>query len=173
MENDFKQQEENDSKRDFRRYERKDRFWTGFVLILIGGALFLNRLGLNLPTWIFTWPMILVVVGIVSGIKHRFSNISWLIITGVGIFFLMDDWMVDLNLREFFWPVMIIVMGLVFILRPKRTWYFDRERWRQEKDKWKYENRGWKGYQYHTGSPIETASSEDYLSSFSLFGGVK
>lgn len=158
MENDFNEQR----KDRFRfREEKHDRFWTGLVLIVIGAVLLLDKLGAGFPQWLFTWPMILVLIGIVTGLKHRFRNPSWLVITGIGAFFLLDEVMVDMSLKAYFWPVMIIALGLLFILRPKK-------KWSREKEKW-----GRYGDNLNFGHSNETNSKEDMIDSVSVFGGVK
>lgn len=145
--------------------EKHDRFWTGLVLIIVGAVLLIDKMGFPMPAWLFKWPMILVVVGIVTGLKHRFKDLSWLIITGVGVFFLMDDMMDDLNMRAYFWPVIIIAVGLIFILRP-------RKRWSAEKDPFRFKS-SFVREMPASGFTRETNSSEDYINSTSIFGGVK
>jgi predicted membrane protein len=143
--------------------ERHDRFWTGLVLILVGAGLLVQKMGADLPDWLFTWPMILIVIGIITGLKHRFANASWLIMIGIGVFFLWDEMMIDTNLKPYFWPIIIIGVGLIFMLRPKKKWYSDRmkERWGRLDD------------DLHVGTGYETQSSEDVINSTSVFGGVK
>lgn len=141
--------------------ERSDRFWTGLVLIIIGGVLLLQKMGAGLPAWLFSWPMILVLVGVVTGLKHRFRNLSWLVITGIGVFFLWNEVMIDMNLKPYFWPIMIIGLGLLFIFRPKRKWYREREKWTHFDGN------------FTVGDSRETYSKEDMIDSISVFGGVK
>ena len=76
---------------------RNDRFWTGLVLIIIGAVLLIEKMGADLPYWLFTWPMILIVIGVVSGLKHGFKNASWLIMICIGGFFLADEIITDIN----------------------------------------------------------------------------
>ncbi|MES2006107.1 MAG: DUF5668 domain-containing protein [Bacteroidota bacterium] len=145
-----------------RRDDRNDRLWTGLVLIIIGGGLLLQKMGIDLPYWLFSWPMILVVIGLVTGLKSRFRNFSWLIITGIGVFFLWDEILIDTNLKPYFWPIMIIGIGLLFILRPRKKWY------RERREKW-----GVFDEPINFGTGQESHSSEDVIDSTSIFGGVK
>lgn len=138
-----------------------DRFWTGLILILIGGALLAQKMGFYFPHWFFSWQMLLIIIGIITGIKHRFQNASWLIFIAVGVFFLADEVIDDWNMKPYFWPVMIIGLGLLFILRPKKNFRLNR----REK---------WDGLGYvRTDPPEQAASSEDMIDSVSVFGGVK
>ncbi len=139
-----------------------DKFWTGLVLVIVGAVLFADKLGMDFPRWLFKWPMILILVGIVSGFKHRFRNISWIIMIAIGGFFLADELIVSWDFRHYFWPILIMGVGVLFILRPKRKWFAEgrTERWQ------KYSNT--------TFNPnYENTSAEDIINSTSIFGGVK
>jgi len=64
----------------------------GFVLLLIGFSLLLHKLDfIYFPHWVFSWKMLLIVIGVIVGVKSRFSNPGWLIMILVGTFFLLDD----------------------------------------------------------------------------------
>jgi hypothetical protein len=110
-----------DRNRAYRVREKHEGLWTGLVLVVIGGALLAQKMGVDLPGWLFTWPMILVLIGLITGFKHGFRNPSWLIFMGIGAFFLADDIVEDINFKHYFWPVMIIGVGLLFMFRPKKN----------------------------------------------------
>lgn len=95
------------------------RIWVGIFLLLVGGLLLAKQSGVPFPSWFFTWPMILIAFGLLSGIRHRFRNFGWAIPVLVGLFFLVDDILPELNLRPYIWPMAIILVGLVFLFRPK------------------------------------------------------
>jgi hypothetical protein len=53
---------------------------TGGLFLVIAGALFLARaMGMNLPVWLFTWPVLLMAIGLYLGIVSRFRSLFWLI----------------------------------------------------------------------------------------------
>ncbi len=152
---------ENESRRPKLINEKHDRFWTGFALLLVGAALLLQKMGAGLPDWLFTWPMILIIAGVVTGLKHRFTNASWLIMIAIGVFFLWDEMMIDLDLKRYFWPVIIIGVGLIFMFRPRKKWYREREKWDIPDENLSF------------GTGFSSQSSEDVINSTSIFGGVK
>jgi predicted membrane protein len=93
----------------------------GVILVAVGIGLLLRNLGYYFPQWLFSWPMILILVGIYSGIKHNFRNGTWAILIGIGGFFLADVINPGLRLQPAFWPLIIIGLGVIFMFRPKNN----------------------------------------------------
>lgn len=163
---------ENDNKVRFRA-EKHDRFWTGLVLLIVGGFLLLDKMGADLPHWLFSWPMLLILFGVVTGLKHRFENLSWLIMVAVGGVFLADEMDRSMHLQEYLWPAVIMAFGLLFVLRPKK-------KWRRERP-WEMNDMGrdLTGFGSTTGPGFEktafqpAATAEDRIESISIFGAVK
>lgn len=140
----------------------------GLILVAIGAALLLRNMGFSLPGWLFTWPMILILLGIYSGFKHSFTNNSWMILIAIGGFFLINKSIPSLRLEPLFWPMLIIGIGLLFILRPGKKNWLDYKRGD--------DNNQWKpgGTTSLTTVGDEVAvDSNDYLRINSVFSGVK
>ena len=148
------------------RHQRYGHVWTGLIILLIGVAALLKAIAFPLPYWVFTWPMLLLIIGFFSGIKCGFRGYSWLIMILIGGAFLAGNIIPDLETRKFIWPAVLIIVGLAFILRPHR--------------------RGWSGdsgsEKKNSQQPdVEEAtvinetqnSKEDFLDSTSIFGGIK
>lgn len=70
------------------------------------------------PHWLLTWPMILVAVGLFSGIRSGFRGASWLVVLIIGFLFLLhqQSWF-NFGLRPYFWPLALIIVGLVIYLK--------------------------------------------------------
>lgn len=96
--------------------KRREHIGGGLVLLIIGGILLARQVGADLPEWLFTWPMILIVVGLFVGIKTRFRDFGWLLLIGVGAFFLLDKMHLDVSVRQFMWPVFFIGAGLLILM---------------------------------------------------------
>lgn len=139
----------------------------GLLLVAVGAALLLRNIGFVIPGWLFSWPMILILVGIYSGFKHHFRNNSWLVLIGVGGFFLVNEFIPNLGLEPLFWPLVIIGAGVIFILRPGKNNWLDFKK-DMEYNKWK--NVPGSGFQA-AGEDIP-ADSSDYLMVRSVFSGV-
>ncbi|MGZ5134345.1 MAG: LiaF transmembrane domain-containing protein [Flavitalea sp.] len=94
--------------------KRRENITGGLILLGIGGVLLARQVGADLPSWLFTWPMILIIVGLFVGAKTQFRDFGWLILIGIGVFFLLDK-MQDIPIREFILPIGIITVGLIIL----------------------------------------------------------
>lgn len=109
------------------RWERRGRFrnekgrvWGGLVMLIVGAVLLLKVSGaLLFPAWFFTWPVLLIGIGLFSGIKHRFRRMGWLIPVVIGGVFLAGDLSPNIHLEPYLWPVLLMAAGLFIIFRPK------------------------------------------------------
>jgi predicted membrane protein len=148
------------------------RVWAGLLILVIGVLLLLRTSDiLFLPSWIFTWPMILIGFGVLSGIRHGFRGGAWIIMIFIGSLFLLDEMDSTLNLQRYIAPVAIIAVGLLFILRPKRN-RFCRNRI--------YERNDWQQKTVVTPSPgfgndADNTSNDrrDFIDVTAVFGSVK
>jgi predicted membrane protein len=141
---------ETDNK-DMKQYNRFDnrtgRVWGGVVLVIIGSLILAHKSGLDVPSWIFSWEMIVIGIGLYVGARQSFRPGGWMIAILVGCIFMADDLLYDINLKPFIWPSIIIAIGLFMIFRPRN--YFGR----------------------HRGSALN--STEDLIEDVAIFGGSK
>ncbi|OFY77386.1 MAG: hypothetical protein A2V46_03480 [Bacteroidetes bacterium RBG_19FT_COMBO_42_7] len=102
-----------------------NRVVIGAVLVLAGLALVIRNTGF-FPDFIdhviFSWPMLLVAVGLVMTLGAT-EKTAGIIIMAVGGFF-----MIPLIFREtfhmynMFWPSIFIIIGIIFIVTKRRGW---------------------------------------------------
>jgi predicted membrane protein len=149
------------------------RLWVGAILVIIGAAALAKSVFLDLPYWLFTWPMILIIIGLFDGVKHNFRSNTWWILWIIGGYFLMDDIFPDVIDRRYFWPVAIIIVGIIIMLRPKRQW----DNWCDPKSKPPGQggNPGTDASANNfsnTGEPADV-TNEEVLDAVAIFGGVK
>lgn len=103
------------------RYDRhpdnsSNGLWAGVVVLIIGLVFLLRKMDLHLPHWVFSWPMLLIVIGFVMGAKNKFQGAGWFILTFIGTVFLINDILpFQWQLQRFFWPIILIVIGLFMI----------------------------------------------------------
>jgi predicted membrane protein len=101
---------------------RSGRVLTGAVILVWGVLLLLQRTGFPIPEWLFTLPMLLIVIGLVIGIRRGFRGAAPFVLIGIGGFLLArhQGW-IHFSIGHYFWPVLFIIAGLAIILRPRRN----------------------------------------------------
>jgi len=87
----------------------------GLIIILMGILLLIDRLvpALSLG-WLFSWPMILIVIGLVIGAQSKFDNNASYILIMLGGFFLLTNEF-HLNIGHLLWPILLIALGFWLI----------------------------------------------------------
>jgi len=147
------------------RYQSgNSRRWTGIMLLIVGGLLLGEHAGFPVPHWIFSWEMILIVVGCISGIQHRFHGIGWLILIFIGSYFLVADNYPGIDLHQYTWPIILIGIGLIFVLKPHRKKWNYAIGQKDDPNNIKYWKEAYKDkYTY----------GEDYIDIVCIFGGQK
>ena len=175
--NNIKNDIQDHTKRDMERPNRgPGRLWAGLFLLLIGGVLLLDQMGFPLPDWLFTWHALLIAIGLFIGLRHGFRGGSWLILILIGAFFLFQDNFPNLPIHRFLWPAALIAVGLLIIVSPRRSKFkgdwrhdWDRHRWDRHRWNWRYSG---KCDTSIGSSSREGYSSEDFIDSTAIFGGV-
>jgi len=162
---------------------RSSGLWTGILLILIGTDYFLvNSRPPILPEWMWSWEVLLIAMGLFIGVRHNFRSPAWFILMVIGgVFLLKSDefanYFPGLNVNHI-WPVALIILGLFFILRPRRHRYWQDQVKDQVKAKIddamsaQGEPSDVKG-QPAQGQAAPSNLSEDFVDSTSIFGGIK
>ena len=154
-------------------YRSNNRFWLGALFLVGGGLLLASKLGAPIPHWVFSWQVFLIAMGFYSGIKHRFQSGGWLILIGVGTYFLLDENLADYQLHQYLLPVMIMLVGVIFILCPKKRFFRNKNRWRYNwDDKAKHAFDGALNGD-NTSSTGNATATEEVLYINSVFSGVK
>ncbi len=138
----------------------------GLIIIAVGAVLLLRNTGVYFPRWLFSWPMILILVGIYSGFKHNFRNPSWMILIGIGSFFLVQKFIPGLSREPLFWPLVIIAGGVLFMLRPRKNPFV----WTNDKQQ---DSLGGSNTTYLGTQSGEVPDASDTLNVRSVFSGVK
>jgi predicted membrane protein len=93
----------------------------GFIILGIGVILLLKKIGIFIPGWILTWPMILIVIGVFSVIKHEFKSFFGFLMLFLGTYFLMrNEFGFDFGIGQYVWPLGLIALGAYLILHKRR-----------------------------------------------------
>lgn len=94
----------------------------GAIIILFGVFLLLNNLDLGFlfPSWLFSFPMILIIIGLVIGINSKFEKkSSWILLT-IGGIFLIRKIFDGFNPFQVLFPAIAIAIGIYIINRNRR-----------------------------------------------------
>lgn len=147
--------------KNWERQRQRGKIFGGILVMTAGILLLARQSGVLIPQWVFSWEMFLVVLGLFIGVKHGFRRPGWLILTVMGLLFMMDDIIPDFIIKPYLWPVALIVVGIFIIFKPRRSWHH--RKWK----KWDRMNhdRCYEGY--------EETSTEDKLELVTIFGAVK
>jgi predicted membrane protein len=91
--------------------------WVGIIFLIVGVLLLARFMGVILPDWIFRWELILIAIGLFIGLKEGFRNPTWIILVGIGSFFLLDEVFPDIEFRRLILPAVFIGVGLLIVFR--------------------------------------------------------
>jgi predicted membrane protein len=104
---------------------QSNRAIVGVILVLVGLFLVMRNTGI-FPDFIdhivFSWPMLLVTIGLVITIGSSGGKTSGVIVMAVGAFFLIPHIFRETFNVDMFWPSIFIIIGIVFIFSKRRGW---------------------------------------------------
>ncbi len=102
---------------------KNSSFIIGIFLVLLGVLWLLDEMSFYIPSWIMSWQMFLIALGVVFGIQSSFRNpTSYILILIGGVFLLANYFDIPINFWQFFWPALLILIGISIMIRPKRKW---------------------------------------------------
>lgn len=152
---------------------RDNNILVGIIVMIIGFGLLLRKMDFILfPHWLFSWEVLLIVIGVLIGVRKQFQGAGWLILILLGGFFLVDDLPGMYWIRSYSLPLGIIVVGAFLIFRSAIT------RSLSSKDENRYRHQASDGKETDsTKASTETSSksgnSDDYLDVTTIFGSIK
>ena len=101
----------------------------GITLIVVGTLLLLYKLHiLLLPWYIFTWPSLLVLIGLLLIITQEKWEGGVILMTVGGAFLLPKIF--DITVRQLwaYWPVLLIILGITLVARHFEEKFKDRQK---------------------------------------------
>lgn len=154
------------------------RHLVGILLVLIGFVLIADNIRFLpnfIPWWIWTWQFLLITIGVFSLLTSANSG-PGIVLIGIGSVFLLSDilpdiwpgffdWFIDDT--NFFWYLILIVVGLSLLLRKRggaeKSW-----------DRWQYRRSGIHKNSMDAPTADENFSEStenDYIDEVAIFGG--
>jgi predicted membrane protein len=164
MEN--KDEQKNDLTKQIRSEHKRGKVIGGLLVVSVGVLFLLKELGVDIPFWLFSWKMLLIILGLFTLLKNRFKSAWGLTLMIIGGVFMAADFYPEVNITSLFFPVLIIIAGLFIIFKPGHHHHHHGHwnEWRQ----YQY-NKEWQGgHPYYT----ETENSNEDFVSVSLYMGA-
>lgn len=111
---------------------RDGKIILGLIIVAIGSLSLLHALNI-IPsiqdTIHWGWPLILIAIGLLLGIKNNFRNNAWWILIGLGVVNMIPVFYIgDVSSRRLVWPSGLILLGLVIAFRQKKNQAWDQKR---------------------------------------------
>ncbi|HET7116960.1 MAG TPA: LiaF domain-containing protein [Hanamia sp.] len=152
---------------------RRPRIWSGLFLLVVGLLLLGYKMGAPIPGWIFTWPVLLIAIGLFVGARSRFHNPGSFIMILIGSIFLIDQQIPGIEFHNYIAPIILIGLGLLFILRPRSHSCRRNRRWNRMNPPFspEFENQEQEGFKKKDNSPL--TDNGEYIDVVAVFGGVK
>jgi predicted membrane protein len=152
--------------------QKSSKALVGLVLLGLGFILLLRTLDIFfIPSWIFSWPVFLILIGVFIGSRQGYDRPSAFMPLAIGALFLSNKIIPDMELSRFFWPFLIIGLG---------TWLvFGRKNKHRAEDFTSWDKRvvpeinDTNFIGETTERPGFEPLTEDRIESVSVFGGVK
>ena len=98
----------------------------GVILVIAGLFLVIRNAGFfpdAIDNIIFSWPMLLVTIGLVITIGSSGAKTSGIVVMAVGAFFLIPRIFSEtFHVYNLFWPSIFIIIGVIFIFSKRRGW---------------------------------------------------
>lgn len=138
----------------------------GLIVITYGVLFLLRAMNVYVASWLFQWEVILIAVGIVSLVKHKFRKVFGYALILIASLFLLNDWYPDMINMKVVWPLIFIILGLCIITKSLRK---PKHRFKEFGHDFHRKTRRYK-QGIHSWDEV---SKNDFVDAVSFFSGLK
>ena len=153
---------------------KRGKIAAGLIVVTFGTLYLLKGLNVDIPSWVFSWEMILMGIGIVILIRSKFRSLPGYLIILAGNIFLLHEWYPKAVNMSILWPILLIFAGIGIIIRSQRAHHhhrrfggkreakhFNRDQWKKLKEQ-----------EISAFGDLDDISQDDFIDAVSIFGGV-
>ena len=103
----------------YQNRHKGDKKVFGFVVVVVGICLLLGKLNLFSVSFHDLWPVALIAMGVIIGIKNGFRRHAWWILILIGLAHSIPVFNIteDVTSNELIWPIALIIGGLMIAFR--------------------------------------------------------
>ena len=164
---------QNDMWATYEKAHRRGKVMGGLLILTIGSLFLARELGAQLPEWLFSWKTLLIGLGVVIAVKHKFRNASWIFLIGIGSAFLINDFYPEMHFKPFLLPLFLIAIGLFVMFKPRRKHQEHFRKWKHYHRHRDYSREYYeRKYQQAEGQGGDQ-HKDDYLEFHTVMAGVK
>ena len=159
--------------------QKSGKHLIGGIVVLTIGVLFLLRnfdiLGPELNHYVFSWKTLLIGIGLLN-LFLADNKVGGFILIAIGTFFWLPD-IFDLSVRvgQLFWPVVIIVVGIMLLLKKPHHPDFPWKKNRRSNSPFSHSD-----HKYDSTEPSSantqaesSGTSDEYIDELTIFSGSK
>ena len=104
-----------------RQKHKNDKIWFGLAVVIAGVVIMLKRFDMFYFEIRTMWPWLLIVLGLLIGVKNKFRNHAWWIMILIGSLHLIQPFTImGVSTTALLLPAGLILLGLVIIFGKKK-----------------------------------------------------
>jgi len=144
----------------WQKNQKRGHVIAGIFVIIAGLVYMFKQMGVLIPEWVFTWPTILIAIGIISVFKNGLRSPKGLILVLIGALFLAGRAFPEITIIQYKIPIILFIIGTVLIFKPNNR-HHDYARFGHRKNR----------FNSFAREKTET-SNEDYIFANNVFAGT-
>lgn len=147
----------------WQKSQQRGKIIAGILIVAFGVIYLIHETGVQMPHWIFTPGTLLMAIGLVVLVKHKFKKLAGWILILIGKLLLIHEFYPNLYDKHIIWPIVIIIFGISMIFRSNKK-NCRPKKWKKIKQHVHYS---------HLTNELDAVSENDFIDTVSFFGGVK
>ncbi len=147
----------------------------GLILVIVGGIILLRKMGIWFPSWVITWPMIIIAIGAVISFKSNFkSGLGMFMIIFGSVAFVVKNFDLPFNVFPYLVPVGLISLGIYLIIKRNSDRKIFEHSFSDSMKKFdeSFTSLGSDSDQEFSGT-YKSTDSADYINAQALFTGIE